>query len=111
MTDRNPSDAARELYFYTANCAPAWRMAEAAFRNYERKRAKGQYDAALARQGLRYAIETAAKEYARENGGPGDKWHVLFTPADRAAAAHLTMCDAEHEWAVGNYWSREAVPC
>ena len=100
-----PSDAARELYFYTPNCAGAWLMAEAAFRNYERKRAKGTYDAALARKGLRYAVETAAKEYARAHGGPGDKWHAMFTPADRAAVAHMIMTDTEAEWAAGNHWS------
>lgn len=99
-----PSDAARELYLYATNCAPAWLMAEAAFRNYERKRAKGTYDAALARQGLRYAIETAAKEYVREHSAPGDKWHAMFKPADRAAAAHMLMSDAEAEWAAGNSW-------
>ena len=101
-----PSDAARELYLYAANCPPAWAQAEAAFRNYERKRAKGSYDAALARQGLRYAVETAAREYAREHGASDGKWHAMFTPADRRAVAHLIMADTEDEWAAGNYWSR-----
>lgn len=100
-----PSDAARELYLYTPNCASAWLMAEQAFRNYERKRAKGAYDAALARQGLLHAVEQAAREYTREHGAPGDKWHAMFTPADRRAAAHLIMTDTEAEWASGNSWS------
>jgi hypothetical protein len=100
-----PSEAARELYLYTRNCAAAWCMAEAAFRNYERKRAKGQYDAALARKGLIYAVEQAARLYTLENGAPGDKWHALFLPADRRAAAHLIMTDTEAEWACGNSWS------
>ncbi len=102
------TDAARELHLYLANCEPAWRMAEAAFRNYERKRAKGTYDAALARKGLSYAVEQAARLYTLENGTPGDKWHALFPPADRAIVADLTMTDAEAEWAAGNYWSAAA---
>lgn len=100
-----PSEAARELYLYMSNCADAWRQAEYTFKLYERKRAKGVYDAALARKGMTYAVETAARCYVRDNGGPGDKWHKMFTPADRAAVAHLIMTDTEAEWAAGNYWS------
>ena len=101
-----PSDAARELYIYmTTSSAAAWGAAEAAFRNYERKRANGTYDAALARKGLRYAVEIAAKEYVRDHGAPGDKWHAMLTPADRRAVAHLIMTDTEAEWAAGNSWS------
>jgi hypothetical protein len=99
------SDAAHELYLYTSNCAPAWAMAEAAFRNYERKRAKGTYDAALARKGLAYAIERAAREYVKDHCDAATKWHGMFTPADRAAAAHMVMTDAESEWAAGNSWT------
>lgn len=101
-----PSDAARELYLYMpASCAKAWAQAEHYFRNLERKRTKGTYDAALARKGMLYAVETAAKEYVRDHGGPGDKWHTMFTPADRAAVAHLIMTDTETEWTAGNSWT------
>lgn len=100
-----PSDAAVELYHYMRNCAPAWRMAEHAFRNYERKRAKGTYDAALARKGLSYAVETAARCYNTDHGTPDVKWHAMFPPSDRRAVAHLIMTDTENEWDVGNYWS------
>lgn len=100
-----PSDAAQELYCYMTNCARAWRQAEHYFGNLERKRAKGAYDAALARKGLLYAVETAAKEYVREHDAPGAKWHAMFTPADRASVAHMVMTDTETEWKAGNYWS------
>lgn len=104
------NDEARELYFYmTTGCAPAWRMAEAAFRNYERKRAKGTYDPALARKGLPYAVTTAAKEYLREHGAPGDDWAAMFPPAVRAAVADAIMSNTETEWSVGNYWGERAV--
>ena len=100
-----PSDAAIELYHYMPNCAQAWRMAEQAFRNYERKRAKGTYDAVLARKGLAYAVEQAARCYIADHCTPDTKWHAMFTPADRRAVAHLIMTDTENEWSVGNYWS------
>lgn len=102
------TDEARELHLYMTNCAPAWRMAEAAFRNYERKIIKGTYDPALARKGLSYAVTTAAKEYAREHSAPGD-WSGMFPPAVRAAVADAIMSDTEHEWSVGNYWGERAV--
>ena len=103
------TDEARELHLYMTNCAPAWRVAEAAFRNYERKRAKGAYDPALARKGLSYAVTTAAKEYVREHCGPADAWHAIFPPAVRAAVADAVMTNAENEWSVGNYWGERAV--
>jgi hypothetical protein len=106
MTDRNPSDAARELYIWlTTSCAAAMATAEHAFRNYERKRARGVYDAALARKGLAYAVEQAARDYVSEFCGPGEHWHAIFPPADRAAVADMVMTDTENEWAIGNFWS------
>lgn len=103
------NDEARELYFYmTTSCARAMAAAEAAFRNYERKRAKGTYDPALARKGLAYAVTMAAKEYAREHSAPGD-WSGMFPPAVRAAVADAIMADTEHEWRIGNYWGERAV--
>ena len=105
MTDSNPSDAARELYIWlTTSCAAAMATAEHAFRNYERKRARGAYDPALARKGLAYALEQAARDYVREFCGPGERWHAIFPPADRAAVADMVMADTENEWAIGNTW-------
>lgn len=104
------NDEARELYFYmTTSCARAMAAAEAAFRNYERKIAKGTYDPALARKGLAYAVTTAAKEYLREHGAPGDDWAAMFPPAVRAAVADAIMADTETEWSAGNYWGERAV--
>ena len=48
------SDAARELHLYASNDAATWQQVEAIARNYERKRAKGSYDSALAAKGLVY---------------------------------------------------------
>ena len=99
MTD----DTARELHLFMANCAPAWRMAEAAFRNYEGKRQAGAYDPALARKGLAYAVTMAAKEYAREHLGDASDWCSVFPPETRQTVADLVMTDAEFEWSVGNH--------
>jgi len=105
MNDRNPSDAARELHIWmTTSCAAAMATAEHAFRNYERKRARGAYDATLARKGLAYAVEQAARDYVAEFCGPSERWHAIFPPADRATVADMVMTDAEHEWAIGNTW-------
>lgn len=101
---------ALELYFYmTTSCARAMAAAEAAFRNYERKIAKGTYDPALARKGLSYAVTMAAKEYVREHGGPGDYWGAMFPPAARAAVADAIMANTETEWSAGNYWGERPV--
>lgn len=99
------TEEARELHLYLTNYAPAWRVAEHAFRNYERKRAKGAYHPYKARAGLRYAVETAAKEYAREHADARTLWYDLFPAAVRREVADAVMTDAEHEWSVGNFWS------
>jgi hypothetical protein len=98
------NETARELHLFMSNCAPAWRMAEAAFRNYEGKRQAGAYDPALARKGLAYAVTMAAKEYAREHLGDASDWHQVFPPETRQTVADLVMTDAEFEWSVGNHW-------
>jgi hypothetical protein len=106
MTDTaTTTDAARELALFTAHNQRAWRAVEHVLRNYERKRARGTYCPTLARKGMLHPVEMAARDYARECGAPGDQWHHLFTPADRAGAAAIIMADAETEWSAGNYWA------
>jgi len=101
------SEEARELYFYTPNCAQAWAQAEHYFRNLERKRAKGTYDPALADKGANYFVETAAKEYIREFCDKGASWHAMFPLAVRNQVAALLMRDTEAEWRAGNYWGNK----
>jgi len=103
--DPTTTEAARELALYAANNERVWRAVEHVLRNYERKRARGTYCPTLARKGMLHPVEMAARDYAREYGAPGDQWHHLFTPADRAQAADLIMIDAETEWSAGNYWA------
>jgi hypothetical protein len=105
MTQTTLTDTARELHLYMVNCADAWRQAEYTFRNYERKRAKGTYDPYKARAGLRYAVEAAAKLYARDHCDALTHWYDVFPAAARREVADVIMTDAEHEWSVGNFWS------
>jgi hypothetical protein len=99
------TDAARELYLYASNDAATWRQVEAIARNYERKRAKGTYDSALAVIGLIYAAENAAKAYVRDHCDSATKWNKMFTPDDRVTVAALLRDDMESEWSAGNSWT------
>lgn len=99
------TDAARELHLYAANDAATWRQVEAIARNYERKRAKGTYDRALAVKGLLHAADSAAKAYVRDHCDSATKWHDMFKPADRAATAELLLEFLEDEWNAGNSWT------
>ena len=101
------NDTARELYLYTCNCFPAWQAVEAAARNYERKRAKGVYDSALAAKGLAYAVELAAKAYIIEHCS-GERWHDIFPAGERRDVAAAIVVDLEAEWAAGNSWTLAA---
>ena len=105
MLDSNTSDAARELYFYFTNEARAMAQYEHLLRNYEKKRAKGVYDDALAVKGALHAVNAAAQSYARDHADARD-WHKLFSTSDRAAVALMLMDDAQAEWAAGNSWSK-----
>ena len=109
MTNANQiSDAAHELHLYANNDAATWRQVEAVARNYERKRAKGTYDSALAIKGMIYAAEAAAKGYVRDHCDSATKWHAMFTPVDRVAVAAMLVADLESEWACGNSWTPAA---
>ena len=99
------TDAARELYLYFTNSAPAIAQYEHLLRNYEKKRAKGVYNSALAVKGAIHAVNAAAQAYARDHADAAD-WHKLFSTSDRAAVALMLMDDAQAEWAAGNSWSK-----
>lgn len=100
-------DTQRELYIWiTTSCAPAMVQHDHLARLYERRRAKGTYDRALAAKGLLHAVETGAKDYCREFGG---RWHAMFVPADRLAVAQAMRDDLEAEWACGNSWLERAA--
>ena len=103
------TDEAHELDLYISNTQPVWAIVEAAARNYERKRAKGTYNSALAVKGLAYAVEAGAKSYCKEHCAPSEKWHVIFVPSVRHEVAHSIARHLESEWACGNFWTLEKV--
>ena len=104
-TTTEPSDAARELFLFTNNDAAVWRQVEYVARNYERKRAKGMYDTALARKGMMYPVDLAAKAYTRAHCDAGTPWHAAFPPADRHAVAAMLVEYLEGELQAGNAWT------
>ena len=104
-TTTEPSDAARELFLFASNDAASWRHVEYVARNYERKRAKGLYCSDLARKGMMYPADMAAKAYARAHCDAGTPWHAAFPPADRHAVAAMFVAYLESEWQAGNAWT------
>ena len=66
-------------------------------RNYERKRAKGLFDRALALKGLVYCADAAAKDYKRV-------FNHWFAPAIRRECAEMLFQSIECEWACCNSW-------
>lgn len=105
MTTNTISDTARELHLFASNDAAVWRAVEHLARNYERKRAKGAYNSDLARKGMAYPVEAAAKAYVRAHCDAATKWCDMFPPADRHAVAALLVDHLEGEWSVGNAWT------
>ena len=105
MTTDTITDAARELHLFASNDAAVWRAVEHLARNYERKRAKGAYNSDLARKGMAYPVEAAAKAYVRQQCDAATKWNVTFPPADRQAVAALLVDHLEGEWSAGNAWT------
>ena len=85
-----PSDAARELYLYATNCASAWLMAEAAFRNYERKRAKGLcYVIERDANGLWWILYGNARVHFEPVDGSFPNWtRIIPTAPETLTAAH-----------------------
>lgn len=55
--------------------------------NLAKHAAKGKYDSSKARKLWGYHADRAAQSYHKEHRGEG-KWHHMFSPATRRAAAH-----------------------
>lgn len=85
------ADAARELALYTANTSSLWgpgnTQGAAIRKNLELKAAKGTLDPSKAPKLFEHLMESAAKEYVREMGSPGDRWSDMFNKSTRRLAA------------------------
>ena len=99
------ADTARELFIWISNDSDSYGAVEYMARNYERKRARGVYDSALASKGLAYAVERGARNYARSHCASEREWSIIFPPAIRRIVADQLRNHLESEWAAGNYWS------
>lgn len=85
------TDAARELVLYATNTGSLWgpgnTQGAAIRKNLELKAKKGTLDPSKAPKLFEYFMESAAKEYVREMGSPGDRWSDIFNKSTRRLAA------------------------
>lgn len=90
----------RELVLYIQNESKLWgprSQGEAIRKNLEKKMAAGKYDPKLGAKAFEYLAESGAKEYVKDYGSPGDKYHQMF-PADvRRGAAKFIADEWEEE--------------
>lgn len=97
-------DAARELELFIDNDATLYRQQyQPILKNLATKRARGIYDHAKAVKLFMYLMESGAKKYAKEYGGPGANWHEMFNVPTRHAAAESFAKSFEVEDDLGNY--------
>lgn len=106
MSDKFTTDEAHELWLYASSTGTVWAQAEALFRSYERRMARGQYDPALAVKGLEHVATAAARGYSREFS-TGRDWPTMFPVAVRREVAATLARDFESEIAAGNSWLGE----
>ena len=85
--------AARELSIYAINDHHIYEYStRAVLRNLAKHKRKGEYNRDLAIKGMMHTVDYAAKRYASEFGGPGDKWHAMF-PKDCREVTAREMLD------------------
>ncbi len=104
----NPAEvdtvSARELELYVENDADLYRQQYSPInKNLATKKARGIYRHDLAVKLFMYLMESGAKKYAREFGGPGASWHEMFNVPTRRAAAERFAKYFEVEYDLGNY--------
>jgi len=79
-----------ELITWIDNDARSYGRLAAAYRNLDRHRRQGRFDADKALILMTHVAKDAAKAYHEEFGTPGDRWYDLFdTDCRRIAGRHL----------------------
>lgn len=97
-------DAARELELFIENDADLYRQQYSPInKNLAAKKARGIYRHDLAVKLFMYLMESGAKKYARQFGGPGVVWSEMFNVPTRRAAAERFADYFETEYDLGNY--------
>jgi hypothetical protein len=85
---KNPATETRELSLYIENNGDLYRRQTIPIiKNLQRKIAKGVYNPAKALILWKHLADSGARLYAKEFGGPGDKWSQMFSVADRKEVA------------------------
>jgi len=82
------SEAARELVLHADNDEQLYRSShQPIIKNLARKKAKGIYDHEKAIKLWGYHADRAAQSYHKAHGSANQKWHHMFSKADRMKAA------------------------
>lgn len=100
---------AHELVLWANNSADVYRHLQSIYQNLTRKMAQSKYDSELAVKAFMHVVETAAKDYVREHGSPGEQWFVLFPKNIRLMAAKELRDEFEAEVEVAPEYFEEYV--
>lgn len=96
-SDTELSHEAKELVLHGDNNTHLYHSSTVPIRkNLNKKIKKGVYDHEKAKKLWGYHADRAAQSYTKEHGHAGQKWHELFTPKHRKAAAKH-WADEHHE--------------
>lgn len=92
------SEAARELVLHADNDEQLYRSShQPIIKNLQKKKAKGIYDHEKATKLWGYHADRAAQSYHKAHGSANQKWHQMFTTADRKKAAKMFADQAKDE--------------
>lgn len=96
-SDTELSHEAKELVLHGDNNSHLYHSSTVPIRkNLNKKIKKGVYDHEKAKKLWGYHADRAAQSYTKEHGHAGQKWHELFAPKHRKAAAKH-WADEHHE--------------
>lgn len=100
------SIAATELELYATHSSHRlYKQAMAIARNLAVKKKRGDYKSELGKKAFMQLANQAAKEYAKEHGERGAKWHDMFNTEDRKDFADTYEKWFRAEYKIGNFES------
>ena len=94
--------AATELILFADNERTLYNQKQSIIKNLMRKKAKGQYDPALAAKLWTYWTTNAAKEYSKQFGDP-KRWNIEFPTGTRNVAAYEIEARESDKMDAGEY--------
>lgn len=88
----------QELKMFADNDGNLYRQSQQPIeKNLDKRIANGTYDHAKSLTLWGYHADKAAQAYHKQFGSPGTKWHEMFSPGDRRAAAAGFASDFKSE--------------